>query len=95
MQAQLARCLTQRLLLILSGDIDDPLSFLLPQVALKVIDKRVVSSNKKLVLRVRREISNLKKLRHGSVVEIYEGTFTVHATLSVILHSATHNMLSK
>jgi serine/threonine protein kinase len=42
------------------------------QVALKVIDKRAVSSKRKLLLRVRREISNLKKLRHGSVVEIYE-----------------------
>lgn len=48
--------------------------FSVPQVALKVIEKRAVSSNKKLYLRVRREISNLKKIRHGNVVEIYEST---------------------
>ena len=37
-----------------------------------MIDKRAVSSNKKLYLRVRREISNLKKIRHANVVEIHE-----------------------
>ena len=42
------------------------------QVALKVIEKRAVSMNKKLFLRVRREISNLKRMRHNNVVQIYE-----------------------
>lgn len=42
------------------------------KVALKVIEKRAVSSPKKLIQKVRREIGNLKKLRHRSVVEIYE-----------------------
>jgi NUAK family SNF1-like kinase len=41
-------------------------------VALKVIEKRAVSMNKKLFLRVRREISNLKRIRHSNVVQIYE-----------------------
>ena len=53
------------------------------QVALKVIEKRAVSVNKKLFLRVRREISNLKKIRHSNVVEIYESTClrTTHKSL--------------
>ena len=42
---------------------------------MKVIEKRAVSTSKKLFLRVRREISNLKKLRHSNVVEIYESTY--------------------
>lgn len=45
------------------------------QVALKVIEKRAVSMNKKLLLRVRREISNLKKIQHDNVVQIYESKY--------------------
>ena len=47
-------------------------SRVLLQVALKVIDKDGAPSARKLVHKVRREIRNMRKLRHPSIVEIYE-----------------------
>jgi len=42
------------------------------QVALKIIDKQGVPSARKLIHKVRREINNMRKLRHRNIVEIYE-----------------------
>ena len=50
------------------------LSFALPcplQVALKIIDKTTLDSPK-MKVRVEREISNMRRLRHCGVVEYFE-----------------------
>lgn len=44
-----------------------------PQVALKLIDKKKLTSPK-VRQKVDREISNMEKLRHGNIVEIFEST---------------------
>ena len=71
----------------------DSLIFFSVQVALKVIEKRAVSMNKKLFLRVRREISNLKRIRHSNVVQIYESK-RLHTT-RIITSLATSNYTAK
>jgi hypothetical protein len=49
--------------------------------------------NKKLFLRVRREISNLKRIRHSNVVQIYESK-RLHTT-RIITSVATSNYVAK